>query len=122
MSSEACLGGCPTIAFYCDRLQIPSPALERPKHPQRSIDYACGDFALSALSTIFSLDLVANTIIGQPPRAGIVGLDLHTDSSEYFYWALRVRKQSETLLLRTSDSPKGPLIFADGSVMFGKGG
>jgi hypothetical protein len=32
------------------------------------MDYACGDFALSALSTKFSLDLVANTIIGQPPR------------------------------------------------------
>jgi len=26
-------GGCPTIAFRCDRLQTPSTALERPKYP-----------------------------------------------------------------------------------------
>ena len=61
------IGGCPTIAFCCDRLQTPSTALERPKYPQRSINYASGDFALSALSTKFSLALAANTILGQPP-------------------------------------------------------
>ena len=61
------LAGCPTIAFCYDRLQTPSPALERPKHPQRSINYVSGDFALSALSTKFSLDLAPNTILGQPP-------------------------------------------------------
>jgi len=59
---------CPTIAFCCDRLQTPSTALERPKYPQRSINYASGDFALSVLSTKFSPDLAANTILGQPPR------------------------------------------------------
>jgi hypothetical protein len=44
-------------------------ALERPKYPQRSINCASGNFALSALSTKFSLDLTRNTILGQPPRA-----------------------------------------------------
>jgi hypothetical protein len=64
-------GGCPAIAFYCDGLQTPSTALERPKHPQRSINYACGDFALSALSRKFSLNLAANSILGQPPVTNI---------------------------------------------------
>ena len=61
------LGGSPRIAFCCDRLQTPSTALERPKYPQCSINYASGYFALSALWTEFSLDLAANTILGHPP-------------------------------------------------------
>ena len=47
--------------------------MERPKYPQRSINYASGDFALSALSTKFSLDLTTNTILGQPLRGYSLG-------------------------------------------------
>jgi len=54
------------MAFCCDRLQTQSTALERQKYPQRGTNYASGDFALSALSTKFSLDLATNTILGQP--------------------------------------------------------
>jgi len=68
-------GGCPTIAFCCDRLQTPSIALERQKYPQRSISYASGDFALFALSKKFSLALAANTILGQPPSGMHEGVD-----------------------------------------------
>ena len=76
-------GGCPTIAFCCDRLQTSSTALERPKYPQRSISCASGDSALSALSTKFSLDLTTNTILGRPPR---------------FIRSIRVRLKSKSAL------------------------
>jgi len=55
------------MAFCCDRLQTPSTALERPEYPLRSINYASGNFVLSASSTKFSLDLATITILGQPP-------------------------------------------------------
>ena len=65
------------MVFYYDRLQAPSPSLERPKYPQRSINYASGDFALSALSKKLSLDLITKTIIGQHPGVASRRLSLN---------------------------------------------
>jgi len=45
--------------------------LERPKYPQRSINYTSGDFAFSALLTKFSLDLAATTVAADAFSTGV---------------------------------------------------
>jgi len=54
----------PNNPLYYGQLQSTMPALSGQNHPQRSFDYACGDFAPAALASNFSLGLITTRLFG----------------------------------------------------------